>query len=81
VLSTLQSRTSDDMRGRVMAIYSTCFLGSSLVGGPAFGGLAELIGVEATLRVAAAICAVVALAVAIVGQAKRWYRGPARTVR
>jgi MFS family permease len=62
VIGTLQSRTVEDMRGRVMALYSICFLGVSLVSGPAFGGLAEWIGVSGALRVAASICAVVALA-------------------
>jgi MFS family permease len=62
VLATLQARTAEDMRGRVMAVYSICFLGSSLVGGPAFGELSERIGVSGALRVAACICAAVALA-------------------
>ena len=35
VISTLQTRTAEDMRGRVMAFYSICFLGSNPVGGPA----------------------------------------------
>jgi MFS family permease len=71
VVSRLQSQTSDDMRGRVMAVYSICFLGSSLVGGPAFGALAGWIGVSGALRVAAFICAAVVLAVIAVRHAKR----------
>ena len=66
VIGTLQERTRDDMRGRVMGLYSVCFVGSSLVGGPAFGGLAEWIGVSGALRVTASICAVAALAGIIV---------------
>ena len=66
VISTLQSRTVEHMRGRVMAVYSICFLGSSPVGGPAFGALAEWVGVSGALRVDASICAVVALAAIIV---------------
>jgi len=61
VISTLQSRTVEDMRGRVMALYSICFLGVCLVSGPAFGGLAQWIGVSGALRVSGSICAVVAL--------------------
>jgi len=61
VISTLQSRTVEDMRGRVMAPYSICFLGVCLVSGPAFGGLAQWIGVSGALRVSGSICAVVAL--------------------
>src|SRR5437763_4150105 len=72
VISTLQSQTLEEMRGRVMAVHSICFLGSSLVGGPAFGGLAEWLGVSGALRVEAAICAVLALGVMVVRRAKRW---------
>jgi hypothetical protein len=54
-------RTVEDMRGRVMALYSICFLGSSPLGGPAFGALAGWIGVSGALRVTAGICAAVAL--------------------
>jgi MFS family permease len=69
VISTLQSRTVEDMRGRVMALYSICFLGSSPVGGPAFGALAGWIGVSGALRVEGSVCAVVALAAMIVWKA------------
>jgi MFS family permease len=74
VISTLQSRTVEDMRGRVMAVYSICFLGSSPVGGPAFGALAEWFGVSGALRVEACICAVVALATIIVRKATPRFR-------
>ncbi len=66
VISTLQSQTAEHMRGRVMAVYSICFLGSSPLGGPAFGGLAEWIGVSGALRVTGSICALVALAAVVV---------------
>jgi MFS family permease len=69
VISTLQSRTVEDMRGRVMALYSICFLGSSPVGGPAFGALAGWIGVSGALRIEGSVCAVVALAAMIVWKA------------
>jgi MFS family permease len=75
VIGTLQSQASDDMRGRVMALYSICFLGSSLVGGPAFGGLAEWLGVSGALRIEGIVCAFVVLAVVVVRQAKRWSGG------
>jgi MFS family permease len=65
-ISTLQLRTVEDMRGRVMALYSICFLGSSPVGGPSFGALAGWIGVSGALRITASICAVAALVAAIV---------------
>jgi MFS family permease len=75
VLSTLQLQAAEDMRGRVMAVYSVCFLASSPVGGPAFGVLAGWIGVSGALRVAASICAVVALAAIIVWKATQRFGG------
>jgi len=54
------------MRGRVMALYAICFMGSSPVGGPTFGALAGWIGVSAALRVGACICVAVAFAGTIV---------------
>jgi hypothetical protein len=55
-------------------VYSICFLGSSPVGGPAFGALAEWFGVSGALRVEACICAVVALAAIIVWKAAQRFR-------
>lgn len=69
VISTLQSQAAEHMRGRVMAVYSTCFLGSSPIGAPTFGALTQWIGVSGALRVEACICAVVALAAFIVRRA------------
>jgi MFS family permease len=68
VISTLQMHAAEDMRGRVMALYSICFMGSSPVGGPTFGALAGWIGVSAALRVGAGICAAAALTGTIVWQ-------------
>ena len=41
VNSSLQLAVSDEMRGRVMALYSVVFLGSTPIGGPLSGWLAE----------------------------------------
>src|SRR5262249_56185554 len=41
VNSTLQLAVSPEMRGRVMALYSVVFLGSTPIGGPLSGWLAE----------------------------------------
>jgi MFS family permease len=79
VISTLQAQTVEDMRGRVMALYSICFLGVSLVSGPGFGGLAEWIGVSGALRVAACVCAVTALAGVVIRQAILWFGDIARS--
>ena len=53
--STLQKFTRADMRGRVMALYTTIFLGSTAVGGPITGWVAETWGAPATLIVSGAV--------------------------
>jgi MFS family permease len=68
VISTLQMQAADDMRGRVMALYSICFMGSSPFGGPTFGALAGWVGVSTALRIGACLCAAVALTGTIVWQ-------------
>jgi predicted MFS family arabinose efflux permease len=60
VASTLQLRARDDVRGRVMAMYSIGILGSGLVGAPLAGTLADMVGVSVTLLIIAAICAITA---------------------
>jgi MFS family permease len=42
--STLQRFTRADMRGRVMALYTTIFLGSTAIGGPLAGWIGERFG-------------------------------------
>ena len=49
VNSTLQLEASPAMRGRVMALYSVVFLGSTPIGGPLVGWLAEVAGPRAGL--------------------------------
>lgn len=61
VNSTLQLGASASMRGRVMAIYSVVFIGSTPIGGPLVGALAEIAGPRAGL-VLAAVAALVAAA-------------------
>jgi MFS family permease len=51
--STLQLTASPNMRGRVMALYSVVFLGTTPIGGPVAGGLAELAGPRASLLLSA----------------------------
>jgi predicted MFS family arabinose efflux permease len=57
VTSTLQLRARDDVRGRVMAMYSIGILGSGLVGAPLAGTLADTVGVSQTFLIIAATCA------------------------
>ncbi len=72
VMSTLQVRTREDMRGRVMALYAICYLGSSPLGGPAFGALAGWIGIAGALKVTAAICASAAATAMVIGRTIHW---------
>lgn len=50
--STLQLNSTDAMRGRVMALYSVVFLGSTPIGSPLVGLIAEHFGPRAALLVA-----------------------------
>jgi MFS family permease len=53
VNSTLQLAADPQMRGRVMALYSIVFLGTTPIGGPIAGALAELAGPRAALVLSA----------------------------
>jgi MFS family permease len=63
VNSSLQLAVEPAMRGRVMALYSVVFLGSTPIGAPAVGWLTEVAGPRSGLvagAVAAAVAAVLA---------------------
>jgi len=47
--TTLQLTAAPDMRGRVMALYSVAFLGSTPVGGPIVGWVGQTVGPRAAL--------------------------------
>lgn len=61
--SLLQLRSPGEMRGRVMSLYALVFLGSTAVGGPIAGALAEAFGPRAGIAVGAAISLVAAVTV------------------
>ena len=61
VNSTLQLVAAPAMRGRVMALYSVVFLGSTPIGGPIAGWLAELAGPRAGLVLAGAAATAAAI--------------------
>jgi predicted MFS family arabinose efflux permease len=65
VASTLQLRARDDVRGRVMVMYSIGILGSGLIGAPLAGTLADMVGVSDTFLIIAAICGGTAAAIAL----------------
>jgi MFS family permease len=89
VNSTLQLTAEPSMRGRVMALYSVVFLGTTPIGGPVAGGLAELAGPRASLLLSAsaALAAGIGawLAYARLGRATSpgdlWDRGRRRRLR
>jgi len=63
--STLQLNSSDAMRGRVMALYTVVFLGSTPIGGPIAGWVGEHLGT----RIALGGGAVIALFAGLLGLA------------
>jgi MFS family permease len=63
VNSTLQLAVAPAMRGRVMALYSVVFLGSTPIGAPLVGWLAEIAGPRAGMALGA-VAALVAAALA-----------------
>ena len=68
--STLQLRSSPDMRGRVMALYGLVLLGSNPLGGPLLGWVSGHWGA----RVGLAVGGVVSVLAALVAVAARWRR-------
>jgi MFS family permease len=60
--SALQLHARPDMRGRVNALFSVVFLGSTPIGGPVAGWVAEHFGVRAGLGLGAATTALAAAA-------------------
>ena len=66
----VQEDVSDELRGRVMAIYSLVFLGLMPVGGFEIGMLAEAFGPVAAVRVNITLCAVAAASLFAVSAAE-----------
>jgi MFS family permease len=58
--STLQLNSADSMRGRVMALYSAVFLGTTPIGSPIAGWLAEHAGARGAFVVSGVACFVAA---------------------
>lgn len=58
VNTILQSIIEDDMRGRVVSIYTTFFVGAAPLGHLAAGWLAERIGAPRTFTVCGVVCAI-----------------------
>jgi MFS family permease len=64
--STLQLAAAPQMRGRVMALWAVAFLGSTPIGGPAAGAVAQYVGPRWGLGLGALACAVAAILGAMV---------------
>lgn len=52
----VQSRVPDELRGRVMAVYATMFMGVQPIGSLIAGGLAKHIGAPMTLAIFGVVC-------------------------
>lgn len=59
--SILQLNSAPEMRGRVMALYAVVFLGSTPIGGPLMGWIAEMLGVRGALAIAGGATMIAAL--------------------
>lgn len=57
----LQTMVKDEMRGRIVALYSMSFMGIAPLGSLAMGGLAEMVGVQISVFIAGAGCLLAAL--------------------
>jgi len=78
--STLQLAATPEMRGRVLALYSVVFLGSTPIGGPVSGWLSGLAGPRAALAMAAIAAFLAAAGAALAyrragGRSAGWGRG------
>jgi len=60
--TTLQLTVPDELRGRVMSIYTLVFLGSTPIGSLYVGGVAHVLSAEAAIASAGAICGAATLA-------------------
>jgi len=70
--STLQLAAAPAMRGRVMALWSVAFMGSTPIGGPIIGWVTDLAGARTGLGVGAASCECAALVgIAMLARARR----------
>ncbi len=78
--SGLQLAATSEMRGRVMAIYSIVFLGSTVVGGPIAGWLGEAVSPRAPL-VAAGLAGLSVAAGAYFAWSERFAPAEVETVR
>jgi MFS family permease len=63
--TTVQNRVPDELRGRVMAVYATMFMGVQPIGALLAGGIAKRIGAPLTLAFFGSLCLVGGLVFAV----------------
>jgi MFS family permease len=78
--SILQLRSRDDMRGRIMALYSVVFLGVTPIGAPVVGFVAERFGPRAGLVLGGAATLLAGLAAAWAARGQRAREGTVEAV-
>jgi predicted MFS family arabinose efflux permease len=66
----VQTTAPDELRGRVMAVYSTVFMGSAPLGGLIAGAISNRWGVETSMYIGGSIVAVVAAALYVMQRDK-----------
>jgi len=57
----LQTMVNDEMRGRVIALYSMSFMGIAPLGSLMMGMLAEIVGMQETVFIAGALCLIASI--------------------
>ena len=72
--ATIQLAVPDDLRGRVMSVYTTIFASSAPVGGLLMGAIASGFGPAVAIAIGGVLSALVGVAAGV------WLRGQRRTV-
>lgn len=66
--TTIQLASPDQLRGRVMSVYTFLFLGMMPIGNFIMGSVADIIGAANAVRVAASICLAVSTMIVLAGR-------------
>jgi MFS family permease len=79
--TVIQLAVPNELRGRVMSVYTTVFVGSSPIGGLLMGAIASTFGVEVSLAVGGIACVVLGLIASLWLRRIRCARLPPSTVQ
>jgi len=69
--ATIQLASAEEYRGRVMAMWSLCFIGSTPIGSPIIGVIGEHLSPRWAIATGAAACLATGCALALVGRKER----------